>query len=613
MEVRTKIRVRHGVAGRFLLLILSVAFTLGMRAQKPDLVAATPSDEAALRTLQVRVQAAIRKVSPAIVAIQQVGAEDGKPHLYLPYASGVLISADGLVLSQFHVSHRYPWNSGEPVRSRKPGERTKVILSDGRERQAELLGADQSYDFSLLRLVEPGPYPYVSFAPEPNVRRGDWMLKFGHPVGYRQGRPPVVRLGRVLVQGGSIFVTDCNITGGDSGGPFIDLDGRIVGMVGDSQIPPALKVTTLPLPEMLFNADTSSVIQQVTPRMLQREIAPDDFAVRKTRVDRLLKAGDILPVAQWTQGSATGAAFRKRIESVTACVVELLDAGNQQVELGTVVASDGWILTVASLLPAKPRCRLPDQQVVPARVIGVNPEFDLALLKVKASHLHPIPWDRNRPGTVAGTLLAAPAPTKGSGRSLLGIGVVSVATRDLPGPFSRRREHPQVRAEEPHLFGMPTERGFRLDTFDAAAAKAGIRSNDILVSIGKRPIRTQEDVLRTAEGRKPGERLVVRVLREMNPLEFSMVLSSKPLVWSRPYADFPTLFEHDMPLLPSQCGGPVIDLEGQAAGITMFRGEYGCMAVPANVIVRLLPELLTGRSAGISGKAPKNLGNTKRP
>jgi serine protease Do len=599
-----KIRVRLGAPGLLILATISAALALVMWSHRAKPSAATPNDIATLRSLQARVQAAARKASPAIVAIKGAEPGDDKPHLYQPYASGVIISADGLVLSQFHVSHRYAWNSGESVRSRKPGERTKVVLNDGRELQAELLGADVSYDFSLLQLPGPGPYPYVPLAHETKVRSGDWVLKLGHPIGYRRDRPPVVRLGRVLLLGDGVFVTDCNITGGDSGGPFVDLDGELVGMVGNSEIPPGLKTTAIPLPEMLFSCDAISIIQRHIPSMLQRKISPDDISVRKERYERVVNAKDILPVDKWTQGATTALAFRNISGPATPSVVEIRDANGRQVATGTIVAPDGWILTLASLLPTEPKCRLPDRKVVSARVAGVNPEFDLALLKVPASNLHPTKWASNGPGTMAGAILAAPSASPTQARPLLGVGIVSVTARDLPGPFPKQREHPKVRAEEPRLGGMPTAQGFRLDTIDAAIVNAGIRQNDILVSIGERPIRTQEAVTSVADGHRPGERVVVREIRDMKPLSFSLALGAKPLTWSKPYADFPTLFEHDMPLLPSQCGGPVFDLDGKAVGITVFRGEYGCMAIPANCIQRLLPELQSGKSAVNRRNAP---------
>ena len=63
------------------------------------------------------------------------------------------------------------------------------------------------------------------------VKAGDVVLKLGHPIGYRLGRAPVVRAGRVLYAQDDVFVSDCLLADGDSGGPFFDLDGRLVGIV----------------------------------------------------------------------------------------------------------------------------------------------------------------------------------------------------------------------------------------------------------------------------------------------------------------------------------------------------------------------------------------------
>ena len=72
-----------------------------------------------------------RKVSPTVVAVEGTWATSAKrlehhqPNSE-PYASGVIITPDGLILSQAHVSHRLEWKPGEPIRSRLPGEQTSV-------------------------------------------------------------------------------------------------------------------------------------------------------------------------------------------------------------------------------------------------------------------------------------------------------------------------------------------------------------------------------------------------------------------------------------------------------------------------------------------------------
>ena len=111
------------------------------------------------------------------------------------------------------------------------GDRTTVILHDGRECPAELLGANRTHDVSLLRLLEPGPYPHVPIRATAPVEVGDWVLKIGHPLGYRKGRSAPVRLGRVICGTEEFFGTDCMLSGGDSGGPYFSLDGQLLGIM----------------------------------------------------------------------------------------------------------------------------------------------------------------------------------------------------------------------------------------------------------------------------------------------------------------------------------------------------------------------------------------------
>jgi len=450
-------------------------------------VSKTPSDIAEFRLLEARVQIVTRKVLPAVVAVQSPSGG---------FSSGVIISPDGLVLSQFHVSHRYSWDGEGPYRSRQPGEHTMVILSDGRKLEAELLGADFTEDLSLLKLLEPGPYSYTPVEPLAAVSSGDWVLKLGHPTGYKHGRPPVVRLGRVLLQKRERFVIDCNTVGGDSGGPIFDLNGRLVGV---PHVTIAKAILGIPGPEnwrpkgilqplTIMSASTTSAIQRCMPEMQQGVLLPLDMKA-------LEESGYVEPTepslaeSEWTQGAATAMAFHDIVEPTRSSVIEIVDASSMRVALGTAIETDGLILTVASLLPSKPRCRLPNQIIVKAEVVGTNAEFDLALLKVPATGLNPVLWVTSGPASTAGTVLAAPGPLSKPERATMSIGVVSVPTRK--------------------------------------------RSTML-----------------------------------------------------------PTFFQHDMPLFTNQLGGPVIDLDGKAVGISIIWNKYGCEAIPADCIERLLPELL---------------------
>ena len=244
-------------------------------------------------------------------------------------------------------------------------------------------------------------------------------------------------------------------------------------------------------------------------------------------------------------------------------------------------------MTSAGTLPAEPRCRLSDAQVLVAQVVGVNPAFNLALLKVQGTNLPPIRC-AEKPPPVAGTILAA----VGMSETPLAIGVVSVPRRDMPGPFPTRVA--RRGAERPGVFGKPTAQGYLVDSVQLGKAyEAGIRIGDVILTIAGRDIRDEEDLLKCVSGRVEGERVPVGLLRggQRQDLILSLVAEPKPL------AGFPTLFEHDMPLTPDVCGGPVVDLAGELVGITLYCGEYGCMAIPGDCVK---PLLLVLKSSGLS-------------
>jgi hypothetical protein len=140
-----------------------------------------------LPRLEERVRRTAQAVLPSVVAVRSPFDKPSEAGGYQTnYASGVIITTDGIVLSQWHVSHlkRSEHEGISTDTSGSAGDRTTVILHDGRECSAELLGANRTHDISLLRLLEPGPYPHVPVRATAPVEVGGWVLKLGHPRGY---------------------------------------------------------------------------------------------------------------------------------------------------------------------------------------------------------------------------------------------------------------------------------------------------------------------------------------------------------------------------------------------------------------------------------------------
>ena len=135
--------------------------------------------------------------------------------------SGFFISADGLIVTNNHVV--------------KDATEIEVVLEDGRELEAELIGTDEKTDLAVLKVKEPGTYKFVDFETQVELRRGDWVVALGNPFGF--GGTATAGIisadGRQLRGGGAytdFIQIDASINRGNSGGPTFDLQGRVIGV-----------------------------------------------------------------------------------------------------------------------------------------------------------------------------------------------------------------------------------------------------------------------------------------------------------------------------------------------------------------------------------------------
>lgn len=160
-----------------------------------------------LRAIEEHVASLIEKLKRCTVGVR-IGRAQG---------SGVIVSDDGYVLSAAHVSGT-------------PGQRVEFILHDGRKVSGKSLGRNQTLDAGLMKIDRDSEsWPHTEMAAG-TPRSGDWSLVTGHPGGYQEGRAPVFRLGRVVFANKRVLQTDCELVGGDSGGPLFDMHGKVIGI-----------------------------------------------------------------------------------------------------------------------------------------------------------------------------------------------------------------------------------------------------------------------------------------------------------------------------------------------------------------------------------------------
>ena len=134
--------------------------------------------------------------------------------------SGFFISPDGYLVTNHHVI--------------KGGDEVTIILHDGAEYSAALIGTDPKTDLALLKVDSAAPTPYVAFAEDDNLRVGDWVVAVGNPFGLGGTVTSGIVSGRGRDIGAGPYddfiQIDAPINRGNSGGPTFDLSGRVVGV-----------------------------------------------------------------------------------------------------------------------------------------------------------------------------------------------------------------------------------------------------------------------------------------------------------------------------------------------------------------------------------------------
>ncbi len=196
-----------------------------------ELAAQGPAETAGLGGLEHAFERAAAVIDPSVVSItSERPLEEDIPAFLLPFAppdgnvegmgSGIVIDARGYILTNNHVVE---------------GARKLVVrLHDDRELPAEVVGVDPATDLAVVRIRASALEP-AELADSDGVRVGQWVMAVGSPFGL----PRSVTVGIVSAIGrgsmgiadyGDFIQTDAAVNQGNSGGPLIDLQGRVIGI-----------------------------------------------------------------------------------------------------------------------------------------------------------------------------------------------------------------------------------------------------------------------------------------------------------------------------------------------------------------------------------------------
>ncbi len=136
--------------------------------------------------------------------------------------SGVIIRGDGLIVTSFHVIQN--------------AKEIKVVLSDGRELEAEVVAKEPRTDLAVLKLKNPpAQLPFLKFKDVDEIEVGDLVLAIGNPFGIGQTVTSGIVSAMARTQIGvsdfrSFIQTDAAINPGNSGGALVTMDGKLAGI-----------------------------------------------------------------------------------------------------------------------------------------------------------------------------------------------------------------------------------------------------------------------------------------------------------------------------------------------------------------------------------------------
>ena len=177
--------------------------------------ASTPTGTASV-TDGNNLAAVAAKVEPSIVTVLVDGNRESA------LGSGVILTADGLVLTNNHVI--------------ASGGTVSVRLADGRTVPARVVAADTTHDLALVRAGGVSGLTPATFATGDGVAVGDTVLAFGAPLGLEGTVTSgiVSALDREVNTGSErltgLLQTDAPINEGNSGGALVDTSGRVIGI-----------------------------------------------------------------------------------------------------------------------------------------------------------------------------------------------------------------------------------------------------------------------------------------------------------------------------------------------------------------------------------------------
>ncbi len=359
-----------------------------------------------------------------------------RPNRLRPTAqgSGFFISEDGYLVTNNHVI--------------SDGSAYTVVMDDGTELDAKLVGRDSRTDLAVLKVDANRTFTYVGFADDSKVRVGDWVVAVGNPFGLGG----TVTAGIVSARGRDIgsgpyddyIQVDAAVNRGNSGGPTFNLSGEVVG-----------------INTAIFSPSGGNVgIAFAIPASVARDVVED--LIKDGKVERGWLGVQIQPVNQDIAESLG-------LKEASGALVVAPQEGSPGQKAGI---REGDVITAVNGQPVK------DARDLAKRVaaFGPNVKVDVDLWRDGKSQTVPVTLGNLQSDQAAAATPEQPdAPAPSSEQALAGLGITVAPAEDGSGL--------SVTEVDP----------------DSEAAARGLKTGEKIVSVNNRKVESAGDIGKVIE------------------------------------------------------------------------------------------------------------------
>jgi serine protease Do len=428
--------------------VRTVALVLALAAAGPR---PAPARQDAAERLQKKIEACSKHITERFV--------------FFGGGSGVLISEDGYCLTNHHVAGAQAT--------------TRVTLHSGQRVQARRVCTDERGDLSLFKLegAADEKFPFAEFGDSDKLEAGQYVIACGNPFGITlpaEDRKwyPTITLGIVSAlhrRQGDYFdciQTDAAVNPGNSGGPLVTLDGKLVGING-----------------------------RIATRYMNRVNSGVGYAIPSVQIQNFLPA--------MKQGGQGGKIHHGQINGLLVGDLNTQGQGARVMGVGAGTTAEkagfrkGDLVTAVNGYPVFNRERF-------GGVVGTYPEgTEIAVTVKRADETLGLKarLDRYTPeNPFAGLAPPRPAPSRPKGSGYLGVFV------------EEENEAVAVKDVRP---GSPAD-------------EAGLRPGDVFLKAAGRTVKTRDELNAVIWARRPGQKLKLSLRRDGQDLDVEVVLGKHP-------------------------------------------------------------------------------------